>query len=98
MSRAAKTLEKVLRGNADANIAFDDLTGLLRALGFSERVKGSHHIFTRGDVTAIVNLQPKDGKAKAYQVKQVRELLIENGLADDPDDEDATGEEDADDA
>ena len=66
---------------------------MLRALGFAERVKGSHHIFTRNDVTAIVNLQPKDGKAKAYQVKQVRDLLVDNGLADDPDDADNTAED-----
>jgi len=41
MSRPAKTLEKVLRGTFDANI------GLLRHLGLDERIKGSHHVFTR---------------------------------------------------
>lgn len=82
MSRPAKTLERVLRGTSDANIAFGDLCGLLKHLGFAERVKGSHHIFTRDGVAEILNLQPKKGgKAKPYQVAQVRNVIVENGLA-----------------
>jgi predicted RNA binding protein YcfA (HicA-like mRNA interferase family) len=34
----------VLRGGSDANILFGDLRTLLLALGFQERIKGSHHI------------------------------------------------------
>lgn len=94
MSRPAKTLEKVLRGTSDANIAFDDLCGLLRHLGFTERVKGSHHIYTRDGIAEILNLQPKGGKAKAYQVAQVRNVLVENGLAEEPDDAGASGDGD----
>lgn len=92
MSRPAKTLEKVLRGTSDANIAFDDLCGLLRHLGFAERVKGSHHIYTRDAVAEILNLQPKGGKAKAYQVAQVRNVIVGYGLADDSDEPPATDE------
>jgi hypothetical protein len=33
-------------------------------------------IFTKDGVVEILNLQPKAGKAKAYQVKQVRDLLV----------------------
>ena len=69
MSKVAKTLEKVLRGNADANIPFGDLCTLLLYLGFVERTRGDHHIFTRGGVAEILNLQPRSGKAKPYQVK-----------------------------
>jgi len=94
VSRPAKTLEKVLRGTSDANIAFDDLCGLLRHLGFAERVKGSHHIYTRDRIAEILNLQPKGGKAKAYQVAQVRNVLVENGLAEEPDDAGASGDGD----
>src|SRR5712675_731441 len=43
-------LLQVLRGTEDANIRFDDLRSLLTALDFDERVKGSHHIFTKSDV------------------------------------------------
>jgi hypothetical protein len=46
-------LLKVLSGTADANVRFDDLRSLLRTLGFAERVKGSHHIFTRPEVVEI---------------------------------------------
>lgn len=82
MSRPAKTLDKVLRGTADANIRFDDLRGLLKHLGFAERVKGGHHIFTRDGVVEILNLQAKKGgKAKPYQVKQVRDVIVRYGLA-----------------
>ena len=93
MSRPAKTLERVLRGTSDANIAFDDLCGLLRHLGFAERVKGSHHIFTRDGIAEILNLQPKGGKAKAYQVAQVREVLVDSGSVEEPDDTGGTGDE-----
>lgn len=45
-------------------------------LGFAEHIRGDHHIFTRDDVEEIVNLQPVGSKAKAYQVKQVRGLIL----------------------
>jgi hypothetical protein len=64
MGKTAKILLRILSGRADANIPFDELTYLLAALGFDSRVKGSRHIFWRDGVTAILNLQPRDGKAK----------------------------------
>ncbi|GAB4238506.1 MAG: hypothetical protein Tsb0034_14110 [Ekhidna sp.] len=45
-------------------------------LGFKERVKGSHHIFTKERVEEIINIQPKGNLAKPYQVKQVRGLIV----------------------
>lgn len=39
-----KLLLRILRGNSDANIRFAELTSLLRSLGFTERVRGSHHV------------------------------------------------------
>lgn len=53
-------------------------------MGFNERVRGDHHIFTRDGVAEILNLQPLSGKAKAYQVKQVRGVLTLYRLADQP--------------
>ncbi|MEM6561117.1 MAG: type II toxin-antitoxin system HicA family toxin [Planctomycetota bacterium] len=77
MSRQGKLLDLILSGRSDSNVRFDALCGLLDALGFEVRVRGSHHIFTRGDVAEILNLQPrKDGTAKPYQVKQVRDILV----------------------
>jgi predicted RNA binding protein YcfA (HicA-like mRNA interferase family) len=74
-------LSRVLRGTADSNIRFRDLKALLTALGFAERIKGSHHIFTRSDVAEILNLQPHGSLAKAYQVKQVRKVIVQYKLA-----------------
>ncbi|MCZ2342157.1 MAG: type II toxin-antitoxin system HicA family toxin [Bacteroidales bacterium] len=80
MSRPKKTLERVLTGTADANITFLEMCGLLLSLGFTERVRGSHHIFTHEAVAEILNLQSKGAKAKPYQVKQVREIIVAYGF------------------
>jgi predicted RNA binding protein YcfA (HicA-like mRNA interferase family) len=76
MTQLEKLLERILRGASDANIPFNELCQLLNRLGFAERVRGSRHIFTRDDVEEIINLQPKGAKAKSYQVKQVRNLIL----------------------
>lgn len=86
MSRIRKTLVRVLSGRADANVRFGDLRALLTHLGFEERIRGDHHIFSFVGVAEILNLQPRGDKAKAYQVKQVRDILIDNGLASEPED------------
>jgi predicted RNA binding protein YcfA (HicA-like mRNA interferase family) len=76
-----KFLQKILSGLSDRNIRFNDLRKLLLDLGFNERIKGDHHIFYRNDVVEIINLQPlPDGKAKSYQVKQVRNILVKYKL------------------
>ncbi len=81
MTRIQQTLFQVLRGTSDANIRFGDLRKLLEGFGFDERIKGSHHIFTQAGIADILNLQPKGSKAKAYQVKQVRQLINKYKLA-----------------
>ena len=81
MTSFEKTLSQVLRGTSDANIRFGDLRKLLEGLGFEERIRGSHHIFTRDGVEEILNLQPKGAKAKSYQVKQVRNVILDYRLA-----------------
>jgi hypothetical protein len=73
VSRRGRLLALVLSGTADRAIPFQDLRSLLLDLGFAERVRGSHHIYTRPGVEEIINLQPLDGGlAKPYQVRQVR--------------------------
>ncbi len=76
MAKHEKIFEQILLGAADANIAFSDLRGLLRALGFDERIRGDHHILTREGVAEIINIQPKGSKAKPYQVRQVRTIIL----------------------
>jgi len=86
LTRFQKALDKILRGASDANIDFDDLCHILRTLEFDERIQGSHHIYTREGIEEILNLQPKGSKAKAYQVKQVRNLILKYKLGGDNDD------------
>ena len=75
MGKNEKVLKLVLSGHSDANIKFEDIRILIRSLGFSERIKSSHHIYYRRGVEEILNLQSKSGKAKPYQVKQVRNII-----------------------
>ena len=85
MPETDKILIQVLRGQSDANIRFADLRGLLQRLGFAERIRGSHHIFWKEGAEEILNLQPKGGKAKPYQVKQVRHVILKYKLGGDRD-------------
>ena len=80
MSPDEKLLIRILRGTSDANIPFSGLCTLLRQLGFDERTRGDHHIFTREGVEEILNVQPKGAKAKPYQVKQVRKVILKYRL------------------
>ena len=70
-------LEKLLTGLSDRNIRFNELRNLILSLGFDERIKGDHHVFSKAGVAEIINLQPlRDGRAKTYQVKQVRGIIL----------------------
>ncbi len=80
MTRHEALLARILSGTADASIPFNDLRRLLGRLGFQERIRGSHHIFARHGVEEILNLQPKGRKAKPYQVKQVRAVIVKYRL------------------
>src|SRR5579872_2980770 len=66
-----RVLQQILSGAADANVRFEDLRSLLSGLGFEERIRGDHHIFSKAGVAEILNLQPRGSQAKPYQVKQV---------------------------
>ena len=81
MSPDDRLLLQVLRGSSDANIAFEDLRGLLLRLGFEERIRGGHHIFRKEGIEERVNLQRDGSKAKPYQVRQVRAVIVKNRLA-----------------
>jgi predicted RNA binding protein YcfA (HicA-like mRNA interferase family) len=80
MSKISKIEIQILTGRSDANIDFTDLCRLLNNYGFNERIKGSHHIFTKDEIEEIINIQPIGAKAKAYQVKQVRNLILKYKL------------------
>ncbi|WP_026951069.1 type II toxin-antitoxin system HicA family toxin [Algoriphagus mannitolivorans] len=80
MGKYQKLLIKILSGSSDANVDFEQFRRLLILFGFSERIKGSHHIFTKEDVEEILNIQENQAKAKPYQVKQVRNLILKYQL------------------
>ncbi|MHB1376216.1 MAG: type II toxin-antitoxin system HicA family toxin [Candidatus Humimicrobiaceae bacterium] len=77
MGQYYKILSKILSGLSDKDISFLELCSALKHLGFKERIKGSHHIFYKDGIKEILNLQPKNSNAKAYQVKQVRNIIVQ---------------------
>jgi len=80
LGKIDKIMQRILSATADANIPFKALRNLLIRLGFEERIRGDHHIFFKRNIEEIINLQPAGTKAKPYQVKQIRNLLIKYKL------------------
>ena len=78
-------MQKIIHGRADANILFSELRQLLLRLDFQERIRGDHHIFTKEGIAEILNIQPLGAMAKAYQVKQVRQIIVRYRLGLDDD-------------
>lgn len=71
MGKCDKLLEKAQ--NSQSNVTFKELCGLAECYGFElARTRGSHRIYKAPGVQETVNLQASpNGKAKAYQVRQV---------------------------
>ena len=80
MRKYEKLTFQILRGASDANIAFSDLISLMQHFGFEMRIKGSHHIFRKKGIEEKPNLQKEGNKAKAYQVKQIRNVILKYKL------------------
>ena len=80
MDKYEKLYRIIITRRSDANVQFLGLCNLMKRLEFRERIKGDHHIFTKNGVEEILNLQPKGAKAKPYQVKQVRNVILRYGL------------------
>lgn len=81
MGTFEKLILKILTGRSDKNFKFKDLCSVLNKLGFQSRIKGSHHIYFHTNVDEIINIQNIKGLAKAYQVKQVREIIVKYKLS-----------------
>ncbi len=80
MGKHEKLIFQILRGTSDANISFSDLVSLLQHLGFELRISGSHHIFRKKGVEEKPNLQKDGNKAKPYQVRQIRNIILKYRL------------------
>ena len=82
MGKHEKLLLQIIQGRSDRNTGFEELRKLLLQLGFKERIRGSHHVFRKTGVEEMINLQKDGNKAKPYQVKQVRAVLLRYRLGD----------------
>jgi hypothetical protein len=80
MSQIDKLVYMVVCGQNDKNIKFHDLQHLLRYLGFRERIRGDHFIYTKEGIAEKLNIQPNGSQAKPYQVKQVRNIILKYTL------------------
>lgn len=80
--RRKKTYRRMRQGSVHQNIRFGDLRLLLLDVGYKERVRGSHHVFTKPGFP-LLNLQVIDGgKCKRYQVRQAFDVLRQLHVAD----------------
>ena len=76
-----KVYEAVLSGKSDNNIKYTDLQILIIALGFEcKRRNGSHTMYYNNKVNEFMNIQKDGSKAKDYQVKQLRNIIMKHSL------------------
>lgn len=76
MSRYKKVREDILSGKSDKNISEEDMRFFLSKIGaMHRRTTGSHFQYCIDGVPELINIQPKNGKIKPYQVKQVRNIV-----------------------
>ncbi len=80
MAAIEKLVQSIMSGTQDKNIKFADLQKILDVLGFQCRIKGDHFIYFKDEVDEIINIQPDGNKAKPYQVKQVRNIILKYRL------------------
>lgn len=81
MGKFEKLKAKLLAGEGLNNFSVGDLDTVLQGIGFEhKRTTGSHHIYVHPQVDSPVNVQGRDGKAKPYQLKQLKALIEENNL------------------
>jgi HicA toxin of bacterial toxin-antitoxin, len=80
-SRQARLWERIAAGQV-RNIGFIEFCRLVEAFGFElRRVSGSHHIYRHPGVPRPLNLQPRNGEAKPYQIGQFLEMVEDHGLS-----------------
>lgn len=84
MGKYEKLILKILSGQSDTNIPFDDLCNLLQGTGFVMRIRRSHHVFRKEGIEEKINLQREGNNAKPYQIRQVRYLILKYQLGGKP--------------
>ena len=75
MSKSEKAIAKILSGQSDKNVSFDDAAYVLSISGFIlDGGKGSYQVFRHPDKRRVV--LPKHGKdLKPIYIRQIREIL-----------------------
>ncbi len=72
-----KLLAKARRGS---ELTFAELLQLAEYLGYDlNRISGNHHVMTHPSADKMI-LQPRQGKAKDYQVKQLLDAIDQFNL------------------
>ena len=71
MVKIDKVIELILKGTSDTNINFNDLRNILIRYGFTERIRGSHHIFTKEGVDEIIIYWSKDDNSFIVEVPEL---------------------------
>lgn len=80
MGRYDKLRQAILSGDRDDNFDYNDITWFAEKSGYERthnKTSGSHQIFVNKETGQMLNLQEKNGKAKAYQIKQLRKQIKE---------------------
>ena len=76
-----KVYDAVIGGKSDNNINYTDFINLLIDLWFTfRRQRGSHKMYCHNAINAFMNIQKDGSKAKAYQVEQLRSIIIKHNL------------------
>lgn len=76
MSRYEKIRAKIMSGKSDACVSKDEIELFLTMIGAKhKRTKESHYQYGIEGITEQLNLQFPCGKAKPYQVKQIRNIV-----------------------
>ena len=76
MTRRDKDLNRILDARYDSNIDFETVVRVLLRLGYTVRVRGSHHSFRKTGVPAAITLVAHGRQASGYQIRQVRRVIL----------------------
>jgi len=77
----SRVYQAVKSSQSDNNINYSDFQNLNTDLGFEfKRQNGSHAVYYHNGIGKFMNIQPDGSKAKGYQVRQLRGIIIAHGL------------------
>lgn len=76
-----KTYNDVISGKSDNNIRFTEFRNLIIDLGVDfKNQNGSHMVYYHKGINERMTVQNAGSKAKGYQVRQLRNIIVKHGL------------------